>query len=63
MPQVIHSCIYGHFKEEHEFSDPDLTPKVLETSEIGETGEIYSGYLRFCDAIDSVWDDEIIEWE
>ena len=35
-------------------ADPDLTPKVLETVEIGETGEIYSGYLRRINTIDSV---------
>ena len=34
--------------------DPDLTPKVLETVEIGETGKIYSGYLRRINTIDSV---------
>ena len=34
--------------------DPDLTPKVLETSETGENGEIYSGYLRLHGTIDSV---------
>ena len=44
-------------------TDPVLTPKVLETSEIGETSEIYSGYLRCSNTIDSVWYDEIIEWE
>ena len=34
--------------------DPSLTPKVLEASEINETDEIYSGYLRLGNAIDSV---------
>ena len=34
--------------------DPDLTPKCLEASETSETDEIYSGYLRFGNAIDSV---------
>ena len=34
--------------------DPDLTPKVLETSETGENGEIYSGYLRLRGTIDSL---------
>ena len=33
-------------------SDPDLTPKILESFEISETDEIYSGYLRLCDTID-----------
>lgn len=35
-------------------SDLDLTPKILESFEISETDEIYSGYLRLCDTIDSV---------
>ena len=26
--------------------DPNLTPKVIESSEVGETMEIYSGFLR-----------------
>ena len=26
--------------------DPGLTPKALEASEINETDEIYSGYMR-----------------
>ena len=44
-------------------TDPDLTPKVLETSETSEMNEIYSGYLIPYSTIDSVWYDEIIEWE
>ena len=43
--------------------DPDLTPKVLETSETSETDEIYGGYLRFCNTTDSVCNDKTIEWE
>lgn len=35
--------------------DPDLTPKVIESSETCETSEIYSGYLRRSSTIDSVW--------
>ena len=34
--------------------DHDLTPKCLEVSETSETDEIYSGYLRLCNTIDSV---------
>ena len=34
--------------------DPDLTPKVLETSGIIEIGEICSGYLRHGNTIDSI---------
>ena len=44
-------------------TDPDLTPKVLETSETSEMNEIYSGYLIPYSTIDSVWYDEIIEWD
>ena len=43
--------------------DPDLTPKVPEISEIGGPSGIYSGYLRCSNTIDSVWNNEIIEWE
>ena len=43
--------------------DPDLTPKVLETSETNETDEICSGYLRYDNTIDGVWDIGINEWE
>ena len=32
-------------------SDPDLPPKILETSETGEQ-KIYSGYLRLYNTID-----------
>ena len=42
---------------------PELTPKNLEVSEMGEPSEIYSGYLRCGNTIDSVWHNEIIEWE
>lgn len=42
--------------------DPDLTPKVPEISEIGGPSEIYSGYLRCGNTIDSVWHNEMIEW-
>lgn len=35
-------------------SDPNLTQKVFETSETREVNEIYSRYLRFENAIDSV---------
>lgn len=34
--------------------DHDLIPKCLEASETSETDEIYSGYLRFGNAIDNV---------
>ena len=44
-------------------ADPDLTPKILEMSETGETDEIYSVYLELGNTIDSVCDDGIIEWE
>ena len=54
MHQVINSCVYGHFKEEHEFPDPNLTSKYFEASDMTEMGEIYSGYLRLNNAIDSV---------
>ena len=36
--------------------------KVPETSEIGWPSEIYSGYLRCGNTIDSVWHNEMIEW-
>ena len=39
---------------EVKLSDPNLTPKISETSETCETSEIYSGYLRYDSAIDSV---------
>ena len=42
---------------------PYLTPKCLETSETSEMNELYSGYLRFSGAIDSVCDVGINEWE
>ena len=44
--------------------DPGLPPpkKVPETSEIGWPSEIYSGYLRCGNTIDSVWHNEMIEW-
>lgn len=42
--------------------DLGLTPKVPETSEIGGPSEIYSGYLRCGNTIDSVWHNEMIEW-
>ena len=35
--------------------DPDLTPKVLETSETSETEDIYSGYLRLYNTINRVY--------
>ena len=54
MHQVINSCVYGHFKEEHEFPDPNLTSKYFEASDMTEMGEIYSGYLRLNNAMDSV---------
>ena len=34
--------------------DPDLTPKISEMSETGETAEIYSVYLGLGNAIDSI---------
>ena len=43
--------------------DPDLAPKIPEPSDTCEMNEIYSVYLRFYDTINSVWDNEIIEWE
>ena len=42
--------------------DPDLTSKVPEISKIGGPSEIYSGYLRCGNTIDSVWHNEMIEW-
>ena len=47
----------------YSLSDPDLTLNFSETSEIRETSEIYSGYLRCGNTIDSVWYNEMIEWE
>ena len=38
----------------HDAVGPNLTPKVIETSETGGNDEIYSGYLRLCGTIDSV---------
>ena len=35
-------------------ADPNLTPKVIDSSEASETDEIYSGYLRRSSTIDSV---------
>ena len=34
-------------------SDPDLTSKILETSEPSETEDICSGYFRLYNTIDS----------
>lgn len=50
-------------KQEQNIIDPVLTPKFLETSEISETDEVYSGYLRCSSTIDGVRDSGIIEWE